>query len=99
MNKYLIVFKTRFKQEKDAIIDTIFRAISFIFIIYIFLQLWSYIYKDGQNLINGYNLGQMIWYLVIAELITYSAKSRSIVKSISDEIKTGGISYKLNKLL
>ena len=99
MNKYLTVFRTSFKQEKDAIINTLLRAVSFVLIIYIFLQLWGYIYGEGGSgtIIKGYNMGQMIWYLIITELITMSAKVNTIVRTVSNEIKSGSISYKLNK--
>ncbi len=99
MAKYLCVFRTSFKQEKDTIFNTILKALTFVLIIYIFLQLWQYIYSQGGSgqIIKGYNMGQMIWYLIITELITFSAKTNQIVRSISSEIRTGSISYKLNK--
>lgn len=98
-NKYLSVFKTSFKQEKDTTLNIVFRAVSFLIMIYIFFQLWNYIY--GQNgtsqIIKGYSLEQMIWYLIITELLYYTCRYGLIVKEISDEIKNGNIAYKLNK--
>ncbi len=99
MGKYLSIFNTSFKQEKDSILNTLFRGVTFIFIIYIFLELWQYIYSangSGQ-IIKGYDLGQMIWYLIITELIVCTTKTNLIVRSINNEIKSGSISYKLNK--
>lgn len=99
MKKYLSIFRTSFKQESKTIFDTIMRAITFVLIIYILLQLWQYIYGENgtSQIINGYNLSQMIWYLIVGEIITFSAKSSAIARSITNEIKTGSIAYKLNK--
>ena len=99
MNKYLTVFKTGFKQEKDAVFDNIVRSIIFCIIMYILVQLWSFIYGDNGTsaVINGYSLNQMIWYLIIGECIVNSARTSSITREITNEIKTGSIAYKLNK--
>ena len=99
MNKYFGVFKTSFKQEKDTLFDTVMRAITFFIIMYIFLQLWGYIYGENgtSQVINGYSLAQMIWYLTIGELITFTAKHSQITRAISKEIISGSIAYKLNK--
>ncbi|MBE5736680.1 MAG: hypothetical protein E7356_04965 [Clostridiales bacterium] len=99
MNKYITVFKTGFKQEKDAIFDTLMRCIIFFVIMYVMIQLWSFIYGDSgtSQIINGYSLNSMIWYLLIGECIINSARTNKIVRGISNEIKTGGITYKLNK--
>jgi ABC-2 type transport system permease protein len=99
MSKYLTVFKTGFKQEKDTIFDNCLRCIMFFIIMYILIQLWNFIYGDNGTsaTINGYSLNQMIWYLIIGECIVNSAKCNQITRSITNEIKTGSIAYKLNK--
>ena len=99
MNKYFSVFKTGFKQEKDAIFDMFMRCIIYFIITYIFIQLWGYIYGEGgtNQIINGYSLNQMIWYLILSECIANSTKCAQISRSMTNEIKTGSIAYKLNK--
>lgn len=99
MNKYSLVFKTSFKQQRVTAFDTFLRAISYALIMFIFVQLWSYIYGDGgvNKVINGYSLKQMLWYLVVTESIQCSVRASSIVKSIGKEIKTGSVAYKMNK--
>ena len=99
MNKYALVFKTSFKQEKVTVFDTFLRAVSFVLVSYILIQLWSYIYGDGgvNQVINGYSLQQMLWYLLITEAIHFSARNQRIVTSIGNEVKSGSIAYKVNK--
>ena len=99
MNKYGLVFATSLKQEKDTIFDTILRVISLGFIMFILVQLWSYIYgESGANsVINGYTLEQMLWYLLVTETVASCAKQSQITRKIGNEIKSGSIAYKINK--
>lgn len=98
MSKYWTVFKMSFKQEKDTIFDTFTRCIMYFLLCYILIQLWGYIYGGGkQAIINSYTLEQMLWYLIVGECIVNSAKCNQITRSISNEIKSGSIAYKLNK--
>lgn len=99
MNKYALVFKTSFKHEKVTVFNTFLRAVSFILVAFILIQLWSYIYGDGgvNQVINGYSMEQMLWYLIITEGIHFSARNHSIVTVIGNEVKSGSVAYKMNK--
>jgi len=48
MRKYLNIFKTSLRQESKTITNALTSAVSFIVIIYIFKQLWQFIY-GGQG--------------------------------------------------
>ena len=99
MKKYLNIFKTSFKQESKTISNSLLSVLSFVVIIYIFMQLWSFIYggKGGGTLINGYTLPMMLWYLIGAELLTYSVNGRRTTRAFGADIKSGKIAYQLNK--
>ncbi len=98
MTKYLSIFKTSFKQESKTLVDAINAVISFCVIIIIFKLLWSFIYgSGGLEVINGYSQTMMIWYLIMAEMLTYSINARSVTKAFGDDIKSGRIAYQLNK--
>ena len=99
MRKYLGVFGTSFKQEKDATWNTLIGSVGYIILIFVFVQLWCYIYgaNGTGSIINGFTLQQMLWYLVITECIYFGARAKSITSAISNEIKSGSIAYKLNK--
>ncbi len=99
MTKYFNIFKTSLKQESKTIGNSISSIISFFILIYIFLQLWQYIYgENGSGTpINGYTLNMMIWYLVMAEIITCTVSSRKVTKAFGNDIKSGKIAYQLNK--
>lgn len=99
MNKYFSIYKTSFKQESKTFANSIISVISFIVIIYIFQQLWQFIYGDqgGGTLINGYTLNMMIWYMIMAEVLMYSVNARAVTRAFGNDIKTGKIAYQLNK--
>lgn len=99
MNKYLSIFKTSFKQESKTLGNSITSVISFAVIIYIFKELWKFIYggNGGGALINGYTLDMMIWYMIMAEILMYCLNGRATTRAFSADIKSGKIAYQLNK--
>lgn len=97
MNKYVQIFNTSIRENAKTYVNTILSVVSFCVIIYIFAQLWGYIYTNGQPIINGYTLQNMIWYLVAAEIIAYSAAGKYIIKQMGNDVKSGRIVYQLNK--
>lgn len=99
MTKYLTVFKTSFKQESKTLTNTLVSVVSFFVIIFIFNELWGYIYGGSgiASAINGYSLKMMIWYMIAAEILMYAFNARTVTKSFSNDIKSGKIAYGLNK--
>ena len=98
MNKYLSIYRTSFKQESKTLANSISSVVSFVIIIYIFCQLWGYIYTSGGGtVIKGYTLNMMIWYLIAAEVLMYAVRARAVTRAFSNDIKSGRIAYQLNK--
>lgn len=99
MNKYISIFKTSFKQEGKTLGNSITSVVSFAVIIYIFKELWKFIYggSGGGTLIHGYTLDMMIWYMIMAEVLMYALNGRATTRAFSTDIKSGKIAYQLNK--
>lgn len=99
MTKYFSVFKTSLRQETKTFADLLTSIISFAVIIYIFKMLWDFIYggNGGGQLIYGYSLNMMIWYMIMAEILMYSVRATNVTKAFSNDIKSGKIAYQLNK--
>lgn len=99
MRKYLKIFGTSLKQESKTFVNALTSTVSFIVIIYIFKQLWQFIYggNGGGSLINGYTLEMMIWYMIMAEIFMYAVNARGTTRAFSQDIKSGKIAYQLNK--
>ena len=80
MRKYIEIFKYSIKTQIKFIVDYIVSLFSFAIHIFIFNELWDYILQGKQ--VAGYTREELIWYIIIAEFITYSAFK--IYKKIGD---------------
>ena len=97
MRKYLYIFKSEIMTNLQYIFDIIIGFISYCIMIFIFLNLWKYIYSDPSELINGYNMNQMIWYVIITEILWMSLGGRKLCRKICDDVRSGNIDYNINK--
>ena len=75
------------------IYDYLFSAISFAVHMLVFNSLWDFILKDGT--MYDYDRPMLIWYIIVAEFITYGASR--FYKKISDMVKDGTIANLLIK--
>lgn len=71
------------------------KNIFFIFIMFVYLMLWTNIYGSKGNELGGLTLNKMMWYLAVTEVITLSRSD--IHLKINEDVKTGAIAYLLNK--
>ncbi len=97
MKKYLYVIKTTFNDTLQYSSSLIFRLIGFAVIMSVLISLWNFLYSDPNTLINGYSFNQMIWYLLLAEIITFGSGSRVATDEIKNTIKSGNIAYQVTK--
>lgn len=96
LDKYFAMIKLRMAEAITYAMDVFSRGFFYAFIISIMLMLWSTIYGSGdREIIAGFTLQMMIWYLVVTELVTLSTVS--IQHEIANEIKNGQIAYLLTK--
>ena len=61
MRKYLYIYKSEVMSTLQYILNILFDMAGYIVMIFIFFNLWNYIYDDPGQLINGYSKNQMIW--------------------------------------
>ncbi len=97
MRKYLFIIKSEVMSTLQYIGNVFGNITGFIIILIILFNLWNYLYSDPNELINGYSMNQMIWYVVITELIWSIVGGRKLVNKISDDVKSGGVAYKITK--
>lgn len=97
MRKYFNIYKSELMSSLQYILNILFRLINFVLLIFIFMNLWDYIYDNQNELINGYSKFQMIWYVIITEIIWGATDGRRYCKKISDDVKSGNIAYMINK--
>lgn len=97
MKKYLYIFKSEVMSSMQYVFNMFTRLLLYFLMIFVFVQLWKYIYSDPDELINGYSMTQMIWYVMITEVLWYSLGGRNLCRKISNDVKGGNIAYNLNK--
>ena len=97
MKKYLEVYKSVVMSTFQYILDILFELVGYALHIFIFFNLWNYIYDDPSQLINGYQKSQMIWYVIFTEILWKATSGRTLCRRISDDVRGGNIAYLLNK--
>ena len=97
MRKYLYIFKTEIMSNLQYIFNILVGFIGYFIMLFIFLNLWNYIYDDPNQIINGYTKNQMIWYVIITEILWMSLGGRSLCKKISNDVRSGNVAYNINK--
>lgn len=89
--KYFEIFKYSVKTQIKFILDYCVSLCSFAIHVFVFNELWDYILQGKQ--VVGYTREELIWYIIIAEFITYS--SFKAYKKISEMVKNGTIANML----
>lgn len=97
MRKYWYIFKSEIMSSLQYVFNMISRLISYILMLFIFMNLWKYIYSDPDELINNYSAGQMIWYVIITEWIYFSTRGRNFCNRIINDVRSGNLVYNINK--
>ncbi len=97
MRKYLFIYKSEVMSNLQYIFNILTGFIGYFLFIYVFLNLWEYMYSDPNELINGYSMNQMIWYVIMTEILWMSLGGRKLCKKICDDVRGGNIAYNINK--
>lgn len=93
MRKYIEILKYSIKSKLTFIWDYTFSLFSFAIHVFIFNELWDYILQG--KMVAGYTKSELIWYIIIAEFITYTNEKK--YKKISSMVKQGDIANMLIK--
>ena len=97
LRKYLYIFKSEIMSALPYTFNILVNMIGYIVMIFIFINLWDYIYDDPSSLINGYTKEQMIWYVIVTEIIWGAVGGRKLSRKICEDVKGGNIAYMMNK--
>ena len=97
MKKYLFIYKSELMSTLQYIFNMFTGLISYFVMIFVFINLWNYLYDDPSQLINGYSKVQMIWYVIITEILYMSLKGKRLCDNISKDIRSGNVAYNINK--
>lgn len=97
MKKYIYIYKSEIMTNLQYISNLVLGFISCFILLFIFFNLWKYIYSDPNEVIKGYTMTQTVWYVVITEVLWITLGGRKLCKKISEDVKGGNIAYNINK--
>lgn len=97
MKKYQYIIKMQMMSNLQYIFNTIINFLGYFIMLFVLFSVWKYLYSNPKELINGYNMNQMTWYVIITEFLWMTLGGRSLCNEISNEVKSGSITYKINK--
>lgn len=97
MRKYLFIIKTQIMSNLQYIFNVFVGFIGYFIMLFIFFNLWKYLYSDPNEIINGYSMPQMMWYVIITEVLYMTLNGRVFCQKICNDVKSGNITYSLNK--
>lgn len=98
IKKYFYVYKMALLEEYTYKYNVLISLPIYIAIITIFMGLWKNIFRElGNNIINGFSIFHMLWYLLISECLWLSMASKTITDEVTEDIKTGKVIYMLIK--
>jgi ABC-type uncharacterized transport system permease subunit len=90
--KYLAIANTRLMgsliYERDMVVRSTFMLVAMV----VFVQLWTTTYAaTNQSIIGGFSLRDLVWYLVVTEVIALSTPR--IAQTIDAEVRSGDVAY------
>lgn len=97
MRKYVVIYRSVLMENLQYAANIAMGFISYFLLIFVFISLWDYMYAAPGDLIAGYTKEQMIWYVMITEMIWFGARSSTIRQQVSSDIRGGNIAYLVNK--
>lgn len=97
MKKYFYIYKATLIENLNYVFDLVFAFFNYFVMMFIFMNLWQYVYQDSSQLISGYSMNQMIWYVIITECLWFGTRNRILTDQISEDVKSGNVAYNINK--
>lgn len=93
MRKYIMFARVAFKEKFSSISDILGTVMSFTIHIIVFSFLWDFV-LEGKTL-AGYSRQELIWYVIMAEAITYSF--HYFYKKVAAKVEIGDFAYDMTK--
>jgi viologen exporter family transport system permease protein len=92
--KYLAVARLRLMgalmYDRDVLVRSAFMVVAMV----VFIQLWTTTYAaTGQATVQGFSVRELIWYLVITEIIALSTPR--VAQTIDSDVRSGDVAYAL----
>jgi len=93
--KYFHVARISMRARTAYLADFLLGSVFYALILYVFVQLWSVLGRTRGFVVEGFGPRELVWYLMASEAIMLG-RAR-FEQETDEEVKTGAISYCLNK--
>lgn len=97
MRKYAVIYRSVLMENLQYVLNIAMGFIGYFIFIFIFINLWNYMYSSPGELIAGYSKEQMIWYVMITEVIWGGARCGTVTRQVAADIRGGNIACQINK--
>ena len=97
MKKYLFIFKSELMSNLQYAFNTFVGFIGYTIMLFILFNLYRYLYSDPSEVINGYTMNQMVWYVIFTEVLWSISNSKNLTEKISEDVRGGNIAYNVSK--
>lgn len=97
MRKYIFIFKSELMSHLQYVFNTFVGFIGYFIMLFILFNLYRYLYSDPSEIINGYSMNQMVWYVIFTEILWSTTSGRKFVHKICDDVRGGNIAYNISK--
>ena len=87
MRKYVVIYRAVFIENLQYTANIMMGFITYLILSVVFLNLWGYMYDAPGELIAGYTKEQMIWYVMITEMIWFGARSSTVREQVAADIR------------
>jgi ABC-2 type transport system permease protein len=96
VGKYIAVLRVSIASNLAYVMEVFFRAALLVVLVFILSQLWRTTFAlRSVQMLNGFTITDMIWYLCAAESIAMSMPALS--RRIDQEVRSGQLAYLLGR--
>lgn len=95
--KYGVIYRSVLMENLQYAANIALGFFGYFVFIFIFIKLWDYIYQTPGELIAGYSKEQMIWYVMMTEMMWFGSNAGSVGRQVKTDIRGGNIAYLMNK--
>lgn len=97
MRKYAVIYQSVLLENLQYVANVAMGFFTYFVFIFIFVKLWGYMYRTPEELIAGYTKEQMIWYVMMTEMLFFGSNDASVAREVARDIRGGNIAYLMNK--
>lgn len=95
--KYGVIYKSVLLENLQYAANVALGFFAYFVFIYIYIRLWGYMYRSPEELIAGYTKEQMIWYVMMTEMLYFGSNAGVVAGEVAKDIRSGNIAYLMNK--